>query len=155
MSMSLYHKILDDYALMSGGGLLLTPVVGDLLLDPKFSDRVSVLKTYKTITPVSVSTNAIALENYSDDSLYEIVNFFDRIHISVYGLDEVEYKTMTTRSFYIKAVSGIKKIIGLLEDKSRLVLSFRLLRNRDKHELDYDLFILQKMLIFYSHGYVG
>ena len=136
MSMSLFHKILDDYALMGGGGLSLTPVVGDLLLDPKLSDRVSVLKTYKTITPVSVSTNAIALEKYSDDSLYEIVNCFDRINVSVYGLDEIEYKTMTTRSFYRKAVSGINKILSLLEDKSRLVLSFRLLRNRDKQDVD-------------------
>ena len=43
---------------------------------------------------------------------------------------------MTRRKFYRKAIAGIKMLFDLLEDKEKLVLSFRLLRKRDKKYLD-------------------
>ena len=143
MAPDVFRKVLDDYSDMGGGGLSLTPVVGDVFLDPMLTDRVFCIEQYDNISPVSITTNAINVDKFSDDDLARIVNFFGRINVSMYGLDDLEYKAMTRRKFYRKAVAGIKRLLSLLEDKEKLVLSFRLLKKRDNKYLEnwiYDNF---------------
>lgn len=134
MTMSLFEKVLHDYSEMGGGYLSLTPVVGDIFFDPHLLKRIALISDYPSIKSVSVTTNAVYAEKFSDGDLKYIVNRFGRLHISIYGLDEQEYHTMTRRNTYHKMLRSIQKIVDLT-DRDNIVFGLRLLKNRADSEI--------------------
>jgi radical SAM protein with 4Fe4S-binding SPASM domain len=134
MGMDLFQKVLRDYTAMGGGYLSLTPVVGDIFFDPHLVKRIALISDYPSIKSVSVTTNAVYADRFSDDDLKSVVNRLDRIHISVYGLDEQEYCTMTRRDTYHKMLCSIRKIVDLT-DRDNVAFGFRLLKNRTGSEI--------------------
>ena len=102
MSMELFEKVLKDYSEMGGGKLSLTPRTGELFLDPHLADRLRLIRKYPKITGLSVTTNAVLADQFNEHDLRFIVNNFEKIQISTYGLDEEEYFTMTQRNVYSK-----------------------------------------------------
>jgi len=134
MGMSLFQKVLHDYSEMGGGYLSLTPMVGDIFFDPHLLKRLELISDYPPIKSVSVTTNGVYADRFSDDDLKYIVNQFGRIHISVYGLDEQEYHTMTRKDTYRKMLCSIRKVVDLT-DRDNIVFGFRLLKNRTDSEI--------------------
>jgi len=135
MPIERFEKVLHDYSDMGGGNLSLSPR-GEIFLDPLFAKRMSLLDKYPRIKSVSVTTNAVPLDRFSDKELRRILNSFIRIHISIYGLDSEEYCLMTRRDFYSRVVSNIKKIIELTNrDKTSIAFGFRLLKGHTEKDI--------------------
>lgn len=150
MDMDLFQKVLNDYSEMGGGYLSLTPVVGDIFFDPHLLERIALISDYPLIRNVSVTTNAVYADRYSDDDLKYIVNQLGRIHISVYGLDEQEYRTMTRRNTYHKMLCSIRKVVDLT-DRDNIAFGFRLLNNRTDSEIQN--WIEENFGSIYPYGY--
>ena len=136
MPMQRFEKVLHDYSEMGGGFLSLTPK-GEIFLDPFLLERLSLLENYPKIRGVSVTTNAVPVDSFSDRDLSRVLNSFIRIHVSIYGLDSEEYSLMTRRDFYSRVVSNINKIFELMDrDKTMLCFGFRLLKKHSKKDID-------------------
>jgi radical SAM protein with 4Fe4S-binding SPASM domain len=135
MPLKLFEKVLRDYSEMGGGKLSLTPMVGDIFLDKFLPERLAMIKKYPKITGVSVTTNTILSDQYTDTQLEEILNSFERIHISVYGIDDEEYSLMTRRNTYSQMIKNIRRIIQLTKKTDSLLLGFRFLKERAPAEI--------------------
>ena len=85
-----YESIIDQYSATGGGRLVLTPFVGDSLMDKKFADKVRYAKSKGNIGPIAFSTNAILLTREKFEELAEAG--LGVLEISVSGLDREEYK---------------------------------------------------------------
>ena len=94
MSMPLFKKIINDYEEMGGGPVSLTPVVGDALLDPHLLERLHILNATPLINQTTMTTNAIALNRYSDDDVRFLLSSVDCIQVSIGGLDATTYRTL-------------------------------------------------------------
>jgi hypothetical protein len=152
MSMAMFEKVLQDYSEIGGGCLTLTPKNGEVFLDNRLEERLSLLDKYPMIKYLSITTNAIPIDRFSDDLLRKILNYFDRIHISVYGLDQEEYSMMTRRDYYSRMVSNIKRIIKLRDiNKTEMLFGFRFLKSHS--EKDINDWIKRNFEIDIPYGY--
>jgi MoaA/NifB/PqqE/SkfB family radical SAM enzyme len=135
MPLERFEKVLNDYSSMGGGYLSLTPR-GEVFLDPLLMERISLLNKYPRIKGISVTTNAVPIDRFSDRSLRQLLKSFIRIHISIYGLDSEEYSLMTRRDFYSRMVSNINKIIEFVDrDKTSICFGFRLLKAHSEKDI--------------------
>jgi radical SAM protein with 4Fe4S-binding SPASM domain len=134
MNMALFRKVLNDYTDMGGGAFSLTPVVGDVLLDRHLVERLRLLKDYDRIRPISVTTNLVALDRFDNDELLFILDAFDKIHISVYGLNAEDYLLLAKKDNYGKLTNALQRIAktGYLK---KIVIGFRLLRTHTDDEI--------------------
>lgn len=135
MPIDLFDKVLHDYSDMGGGVLSLTPMVGDIFLDPFLVERIVMIKRYDNISKISFTTNAVMSDTLADDDLANILKMIDNVHISVYGMDREEYRTMTRRDFYGRLVRNIQRIIRLIDDPRKVRLGFRFLKVRSEQDI--------------------
>jgi radical SAM protein with 4Fe4S-binding SPASM domain len=135
MSLELFEKVLRDYSEMGGGKLSLTPVVGDIFMDKLLVERLDLIKRYPKIISISVTTNAVLSDRYSDNELKHILGQFDKLHISIYGMDEEEYRLITNRSSYLRMISSVKRLIELTEDKNKISFGFRLFKKYSESDM--------------------
>ena len=137
MPLPLFARVLESYDSMGGGHLSLTPVVGDIFMDPYLKDRINLFYGFKarSISSLSVTTNAVLANKYSTPDLKYIVNAFDRLYISVYGRDANEYAAMTNRSSFDDMLSSVRKIISLIDDIRKIKIGFRLSGHYTHEEL--------------------
>lgn len=133
MPMDIFEKVLSDYSAMGGGYMSMTPVTGDILLDKHLLERLDLVKKYPAIREIGVTTNAAMLDRFSDCEVHKIVDSFGKIQISIYGIDEEEYISMTKRNSYRRAVEGVRRILGVRT--KNIYLAFRLLKPRSKQDL--------------------
>ncbi|MGC2063329.1 MAG: radical SAM/SPASM domain-containing protein [Thermodesulfovibrionales bacterium] len=138
MPMDTFRLVLDSYSEMGGGRLSLTPVVGDIFMDPFLPDRLDLIAEYKQkgISTLSVTTNAVMAGKYSERELRRIVNCFGRIFISIYGLDADEYKAMTRRDTFYDMMESVRTILRLIDDVEKIGFGFRLLREFNDGDLE-------------------
>jgi len=132
MSLELFDKILKDYSAMGGGHLSFTPVVGDALLDRHLVERVRRCQDFPAIRSLSFTTNAAIADLLDDEELAYVLSHLRRIQISVYGLNEAEYRTMTRRDTYQRLLRGIGRILRLA--RNEVSFGFRLLIRREPEE---------------------
>jgi radical SAM protein with 4Fe4S-binding SPASM domain len=135
MPLDLFEKVLVEYSRIGGGPLSLTPVVGDVFLDKYLVERFRLIRKYKKIGSVSFSTNAVLSDRFSDEDLLFIMERVERIYISVYGIDEVEYRTMTRRNTYGRLIKSVKRILQLVDDPNKIRFGFRCLRIHTEDEI--------------------
>src|SRR5262249_20840950 len=64
MSDGVFEKAVGDYIKGNGGPVMLTPIVGDPLIDPKFLERVRKLRQHAEIDRIEVTTNGILLDKF-------------------------------------------------------------------------------------------
>src|SRR5260221_10014990 len=133
MDMDLFKKTVQDYVALGGGFLSLTPLVGDVLLDRKLTERLRYLESVPGIRELGVTTNAVLASRFDDGELQYLVNRFQRVSISVYGLDSDEYEKMTQRRTYNEMVEGIRRI--LVQSPRHISLEFRLLKKRPEEDI--------------------
>lgn len=113
MSMDLFEQIVQEYAEMGGGPVTLTPVVGDALLDPHLLERLRILEACPQVNQISMTTNGIALERYSDEEVGEMLAIFDCIQVSVGGLDEATYRELYGVNRFPTVQRGIARMLEL------------------------------------------
>lgn len=155
MSLSLFKKIIDDYSKMGGGKISLTPHPGEVFLDKFILDRLKITNHYHNITGVSITTNAVLSLRYSEDDLVTILNSLERVHISIYGIDQEEYLSMTSKDEYLLMIESIKRMLSLIDDKSKILFGFRFLKKRSIDDMNE--WILnnfgEKIAYGYTHEY--
>lgn len=134
MSTDLFEKMLHDYTEIGGGRLSLTPVVGDVLLDRHLVERVRLCEKYPAVTSVSFTTNAAMADQLDDKELEYVLSRMQRVFISVYGMDENEYRTMTRRDTYARMRRGIDRILQFA--RHEVAIGFRLLNRRAPGEAE-------------------
>jgi len=135
MSIELFDKVLRDYSDMGGGYLSLTPQVGEIFLDPLLQKRLEIIKSYPEISGISVTTNGILADKYDKPTLKRIINSFKRVHISIYGIDRLEYQAMTRRQTYDRMIKSVKKILEVAET-AQIAFGFRFLKDRTPQEIE-------------------
>ena len=135
MPVDLFEKIIHDYADIGGGPVGLTPMVGEVFLDKHLLTRLEILKAAPSITAISAITNGSMLYRYDDQQLGKLVERFDRLTVSIYGLDAEEYATMTRRKHYDRMIEGVIRLLRMVGPEN-LQLSGRHLRARSQAEID-------------------
>ena len=128
MSLELFRKVVRDYVRMGGGPVCLTPIVGDALLDPHFLERLEILREYPEIKQVTVTTNGIALERYSDQDLCRLLERLYCLQLSIGGLDAQTYRTMFGVDRFAQVMRGAKRLLELnktVADPAHLSFAFR------------------------------
>jgi hypothetical protein len=88
------------------------------------------------ITKVSTITNATMVRRYEDEELAELLSYFDRLSISVYGLDGEEHAAMTRKTDYEQTNHSIARILRLATPATRVTVGARQLKNRPQQEID-------------------
>ncbi len=110
-----FHKAVNDFVSCGGGGVGLTPIVGDALIDPKFVQRVKYLRSLPQIDRIWVTTNAILLDKHGVD---EVLNSgLSSITISTSGFDESSYRSIYRSAAYKRVRENV---LNLLEKNSLL-----------------------------------
>lgn len=154
MSLPLFEQIIAEYAAMGGGSVSLTPLVGDALLDPHLIERLQILDECPQTTQISLTTNAIAFERYTDNEIRQILETMDCIQISIGGLDESTYMEMFGVNKFAQVQSSLERLLKLkdeIEAPPNINLAFR--TNDWRFELRYRQQIkeLQQRGVFVSH----
>lgn len=134
MPMKVFEKAILDYLEMGGGHLSLTPMIGDVFLDPLLIQRLEYLQKYSDRITLSITTNGVFADKFTDDELSYILGKFKRIQISIYGLNKQEYLLITKKDTYSRFLSSIKKIISF-SPHDVVTLGFRLVNSCDEIEL--------------------
>ena len=128
MSLPLFEQIVGEYASMGGGSVSLTPLVGDALLDPHLLERLQILDATPQINQISLTTNAIALERYSDEEVRRILQVIDCIQVSIGGLDAATYRTMFGVDRFAQVQNALERLLVLrneVADPPNINLAFR------------------------------
>lgn len=111
MDPGLFEKIIRDFAGMGGVSLNLTPIMGDILLDPHLLERLNILKNYPEIRQITFTTNGIALERYSDQEIRRLLEDLSRIQLSIGGLDRETYRTMYNVDRFPTVKKGMERLL--------------------------------------------
>lgn len=128
MSMPLFERIVQEYAAMGGGPVSLTPVVGDALLDPHLLKRLRILEACPEIPQVSLTTNGIALDRYTDEDVCRLLEAIDCLQVSIGGLDAATYETMYGVNRFPQVQRGLERLLALkdfVSDPAHITLAFR------------------------------
>ncbi len=113
MSMLLFKQIIEEYASLGGGPVSLTPVVGDVLLDPHFLERLELLSACTLVSQVSFTTNGIAFHRYSDDDILRVLELADYIQFSIGGLDAHTYQALYGVDRLDQVKNAMERILSL------------------------------------------
>lgn len=135
MDMAVFAKVVADYAALGGGPVTLTPMVGEMLLDKQLLERLKLLRATPAISRVSAITNATMAYLYTDEELAELAGYFDRITVSVYGLDAEEFALMTRKDQYDQFMDSLGRLIRIF-GVARVGLGARHLRERTSDEIE-------------------
>jgi MoaA/NifB/PqqE/SkfB family radical SAM enzyme len=115
MSVSLFEKIVKEYAEMGGGPVSLTPVVGDALLDPHLMERLRILDSHPEINQITVTTNGIALDRYSDEEVRYLLKTLYCIQVSIGGMDAATYEMMYGIDRFSQVQQTMERLMKLRE----------------------------------------
>lgn len=135
MDMAVFAKVVADYAALGGGPITLTPMVGEVLLDKQLLERLKLLRATPAVSRVSAITNATMAYLYSDEELAELARYFDRVTVSVYGLDAEEFALMTRKDQYAQFMESLGRLIRIF-GPDKVGLGARHLRQRTPAEID-------------------
>ena len=114
MSDEVFYKTVSDFCKIGGGSVILTPIVGEALIDPKFLDRVKYLRSQHQIDRIELTTNAILLDKHGISEVLD--SGLTSILISTAGFDEEMYRRVYQSSSYERMK---KNVLELLEINSK------------------------------------
>ena len=120
MSDKVFYKAVKDYIDIGGGSVMLTPIVGEALIDPKFLERVRYLRSIKSIDRIKIVTNGILLDKHG---IEEVLNSgLTEIDISTAGFDKEMYTRIYRSSAYTRMKENVEKIVELNSKKEEPIL---------------------------------
>ena len=128
LPLDIFEKVIREYSEMGGGAVSLTPVPGEILLDPHLIKRYEILAKYKNIGQVSFTTNGIAFEKYSDEDLKYILRSSFMIQVSIGGLDREGYKNLYQVDQFENVLNSVSRLLDLkktIGSDAHIHLSFR------------------------------
>jgi len=162
MPMAVFKKVISEYSQLGGGALSLTPVMGDLFLDPFLIERFEALQEFKNINQISFTTNGIALGKLSDDQLKYILGRSFLIQFSIGGLDRDTYKKLYEVDQFEAVMSSVRRVILLndeLQEKAHIILAFRTDNSKFEHDYAKELkefrdkgVIVSHISVYYNYG---
>ena len=135
MSLEVFSKTIKDYIDIGGGDLGLTPMTGEVFLDKFLQARLDLIRSEPAIISVSAVSNASTVQRFSDARLSQLLRGFDRITVSVYGLDAEEYEVMTRKPQYERMREGVIRMLAL-GGAGKVVLALRHLKARAPEEVE-------------------
>jgi hypothetical protein len=158
LSLELFEKVIREYSEMGGGAVSLTPVPGDVLLDPHLLRRYEIMGKYKNIDQISFTTNGIAFEKYSDEELKYILRSSFMVQISIGGLDREGYKSLYQVDQFenvLKAVTRLLEMKKAMKDDVHIHLAFRTGNPRfeEEHREQLDAYRRQGCLVSHLSSY--
>lgn len=104
MSMKVFERALQQHHQYAPGGtIMLSPVVGDILMDTLLPQRIKALEMYPDFQIASFS-NIIGLSKWRDEEILPFLSRLSRLAISV-GPNKEDYKTL----FGVEAFDTVKK----------------------------------------------
>ncbi|MGE5538433.1 MAG: radical SAM/SPASM domain-containing protein [Gemmatimonas sp.] len=106
MSWELFEKVVRDFIDCGGGGVSLTPTVGDPLVDPHIVARLRWLKSQPAITGVGMYSNMISLARFTAAAL--VASGLDSLVVSTSGFDEAMYRRVYRSKMYRKVFQNIQ-----------------------------------------------
>ena len=133
MSWELFRKVLADYKEMGGGYVSLTPLVGDVFMDPELQERLAYMRECEFVTGIGFTTNAVMSNRLSDEKLRAIIGSLKHLSISIYGIDAEEYEAMTRKKTYRESIEAIRRILAVATFP--VILSFRNLKKHSEKEV--------------------
>jgi hypothetical protein len=153
-----FEKVIREYSEMGGGAVSLTPVPGDVLLDPHLLKRYEIMGKYKNIDQISFTTNGIAFEKYSDEELKYILSSSYMVQISIGGLDREGYKSLYQVDQFDNVLRSVTRLLEMkkaMGDDVLIHLAFR--TNNPRFEESFserlDMFRRQGCLISHLSSY--
>jgi MoaA/NifB/PqqE/SkfB family radical SAM enzyme len=118
MSVPLFEKVIQDYAAMGGGPVSLTPIIGEALIDPHLLERLNILDSCPSINQISLTTNAIALTNYSDEEVCRLLDTLFCIQVSIGGLDSSTYQALYGVDQFLQVQQAMERLLRLTKSVS-------------------------------------
>jgi radical SAM protein with 4Fe4S-binding SPASM domain len=127
MSFELFKKAVDEWAVLGGQKLDLTPVVGDPLVDPGLLDKVNYAANHARIRNVMLTTNGILLNR--NDTYKKLIDLgIGGVFISTQGASKAAYEKIYGVNHYDDAMSGIRNLLAYNQSQgepARIVIRFR------------------------------
>jgi len=115
MSDEVFEKAVGDFVRIRGGGVGLTPIVGDALIDPKFLARVRYLRSLPEIDRIFLTTNGILLDKHGIREV--LTSGLTSLMISTSGFDKESYKRIYRSPAYERMKENVTQLV---EENQRL-----------------------------------
>ena len=113
MDMKIYEKGVRDFSDMGGGTIGLSPLTGEPLIDPHFSERIEFATQFSNIVKITFDTNGIMLRK--EVIREELIRFSSKIQIHMNISLPAFEKEMFERVFNVKwdeaILDGIKHLL--------------------------------------------
>jgi len=108
LDFELYKSAIDQFVSAGGKKLSFTPIVGELLLDKLFLERMRYAKKYPEIVQIESFTNGLLLTRKVFEDLVDagLTNLF----ISVSGFEKAQYEEIFRNHFYDKLINNLSDI---------------------------------------------
>jgi MoaA/NifB/PqqE/SkfB family radical SAM enzyme len=107
MSMSLFKKVLHEYAECGGGDLNFTPTVGEPLVDTHIIERIRYARSISGIKRISMYSNLIRLEKFGAKALVD--SGLTALTVSMSGFDEAMYRRVFRSPMYERVLKNIRE----------------------------------------------
>lgn len=110
MPQETFEKIVLQYIETGGGegGIGLTPVVGDPLIDRDLARKIAYARSFPQIRDIHITTNAILLTRDLFERLVDAG--LNTVTVSISGFDENEYKRIYRSPNYKKVIENLRSI---------------------------------------------
>lgn len=152
LPLDIFEKVIREYSQMGGGAVSLTPVPGEVLLDPHLLQRYEIMAKYKNIDQISFTTNGIAFEKYSDEEIKYLIRSSYMIQVSIGGLDREGYKSRYQVDQFENVMNAVARLLNLkksIDDDCLIHLAFRTGEAdfEEKHRKDLEAYRSQGCLV--------
>jgi MoaA/NifB/PqqE/SkfB family radical SAM enzyme len=111
MDFELYKKIINEYSLLGGGNLGLTPTVGDPFADKLFLERVKYARKFSNIKKIGIYSNLISLKKFGIENI--VKSGLSNIVVSTSGFDPEMYKRVYRSNEYNRMYSNLIDLIEI------------------------------------------
>lgn len=128
MPFHVFTEALDQFVSLGGQEIVLTPVVGDPLIDPNLFEKISYAQS-KGVTNISLYTNGIIL--FANDNYKKLVDAqVTRLDVSIGEMHKQNYSEVygVPEALYDKMKQGVKALLEYNKqqgEKIRIVIGFR------------------------------
>lgn len=119
MSDDTFKKAIRQFVDLGGGGLGLTPMLGDPLLDPRFMERVSYARSFSEVTGVATTTNCLNLHRVGARNL--LTSGVGWICVSTTGFSEEMYKRVFRSNGYPRMKENLLTLLRMNHDLGKPV----------------------------------
>jgi MoaA/NifB/PqqE/SkfB family radical SAM enzyme len=130
MGMSIYEKGVREFSDMGGGIIGLSPVTGEPLVDPHFTERIESAARFSNLTAVTFDTNGILLKDHTiREALIELSSWIQiNMIISLPGFDKAMFERVYNIKWDDAILYGIEELLQANRERNhpiRITFSFQ------------------------------